>query len=313
MGGKNRKRQRKSESKHEEPRRALRGIPRAPLLVAACVLGLLAAITTVLIRPAPQSFRPLNIVLVTADTLRADRLPSYGYDRISTPYLDEMASSVVLFENASTVVPLTLPAHSSMFTGTFPMYHGVREDPLERNNLASQRAATVGRFKTELDRLVDEFGVEGIDEQEPSTLDAETQQQLAALGYLGGPSRVNVDLDRPLADPKDKIGLFNLIKEAGADSSQDRIEDAMAKIESVLLEDPDILEADRIELFDTKTEPAERVDIASAEPELAARLHRLLRSRLDTSRPPARSTPRPFPFRKISASACEGSGTFPDL
>ncbi len=128
MGGKNHKRHRESETKHEEPRGVSRRIPKAPLLVAVCVLFLLAAITAVLIRQAPQSLRPLNIVLVTADTLRADRLPAYGYDRISTPHLDEMASSGVLFENASTVVPLTLPAHSSMFTGTFPMYHGVRDN-----------------------------------------------------------------------------------------------------------------------------------------------------------------------------------------
>ena len=127
-----------------------------------------------------------------------------------------------------------------------PELFDVRADPLQQNNLASQRAATVSRLKTELDRLVEELGIEGIDEQGPVTLDAETQQQLAALGYLGGPAKVNVDPDRPLADPKDKIQLFNLIKEAGSDSSQDRIADAMEKIERVLREDPDILEAHNI-------------------------------------------------------------------
>ena len=104
----------------------------------------------------------------------------------------------------------------------------------------------MSQFKAELDQLIEELGVEGIDEQGPETLDAETQQQLAALGYLGGPSKIKIDPDRPLADPKDKIGLFNLIKDAGLDSSEGRVAEAMAKIDEVLREDPDILEAHNI-------------------------------------------------------------------
>ncbi len=79
-------------------------------------------------RLVPEARRPLNVVLVTADTLRADRLPGYGYEKVETPNLDRMAASGALFEQATTVVPLTLPAHSSMFTGTFPMHHGVRDN-----------------------------------------------------------------------------------------------------------------------------------------------------------------------------------------
>src|SRR3972149_14874 len=71
---------------------------------------------------------PLNVVLVTADTLRADKLGCYGNPRIQTPHIDRLAEQGVLFENATTVVPLTLPAHSSILTGTFPMYHGVRDN-----------------------------------------------------------------------------------------------------------------------------------------------------------------------------------------
>lgn len=70
----------------------------------------------------------MNVVLVTADTLRADKLGSYGNTRIETPNIDRLAAEGILFENATTVVPLTLPAHSSIFTGTFPMYHGVRDN-----------------------------------------------------------------------------------------------------------------------------------------------------------------------------------------
>ena len=64
---------------------------------------------------------PLNVVLVTADTLRSDKLGCYGSANVATPNLDRLAEAGVLFENATTVTPLTLPAHSSILTGTFPM------------------------------------------------------------------------------------------------------------------------------------------------------------------------------------------------
>jgi len=508
------RRERKKEAPRAKPR-----IPWKPVLAGAGLVAAAALAFSFLPRFVPEAHRPLNVVLVTADTLRADRLPAYGYDKVETPHLDRMAATGIVFEQASTVVPLTLPAHSSMFTGTFPMHHGVRDnggyylgqdqvtlaetlkengyqtggfvsafvldsrwglnqgfdhyyddfdlnkyenvgldtvqrrggevlqeavkwldgvkddrffawlhfydvhtpyeppepflsrykgyigarydgeiayldslmgelfdwlekndleedtlvifigdhgeslgqhqenthgffiydatmhvpfllkapyrqiragrripaqvrnvdlmptildlvavdppesiqgtslvpllegeaedlglfaysesfyprhhygwselksirdgklhfidaprpelfdieaDPQQTTNLASQRARTVSELKTALDDLVARFGVEGIDEKAPETPDPDTQAQLAALGYLGGPSKIKIDPGRPLPDPKDKIGLFNLIKDAGADSSEDRIDEAMAKIEKVLAEDPDILEA----------------------------------------------------------------------
>jgi arylsulfatase A-like enzyme/tetratricopeptide (TPR) repeat protein len=506
------------ERKKETPK-TLRRIPWKPLLAVAGIAAIAAVALRFVPRFVPEAHRRLNVVLVTADTLRADHLPIYGYDRVETPNLSRMAASGVVFEEASSVVPLTLPAHSSMFTGTFPMHHGVRDnggyylgqdqvtlaetlkengyktggfvaafvldsrwglnqgfdryfddfdlnkyenvgldtvqrrggevlqeavkwmdevkddrffawlhfydvhtpyeapepflsrykgypgarydgeiayldslmgelfdwlekadleddtlvifigdhgeslgqheenthgffiydatmhvpfllkapyrqiragrripaqvrsidlmptildlvaveppetiqgtslvplleeetedlglfaysesfyprhhygwselksirngklqfidaprpelfdieaDPRQTKNLASQRAATVAELKTALDDMVARFGVEGIDEKAPETPDSDTQAQLAALGYLGGASKIKIDPNRPLPDPKDKIGLFNLIKDAGADSSEDRIDEAMAKIDKVLSEDPDILEA----------------------------------------------------------------------
>jgi arylsulfatase A-like enzyme/Tfp pilus assembly protein PilF len=70
----------------------------------------------------------LNVVLVTIDTLRADRLSSYGSPRELTPALDALAADGVRFANAATTVPFTLPAHSSIMTGTYPPFHGVREN-----------------------------------------------------------------------------------------------------------------------------------------------------------------------------------------
>ena len=62
----------------------------------------------------------LNVVLVTIDTLRADRLSSYGSEQVSTPHMDRLAREGVRFSNAATAVPFTLPAHSSIMTGTYP-------------------------------------------------------------------------------------------------------------------------------------------------------------------------------------------------
>jgi arylsulfatase A-like enzyme/Tfp pilus assembly protein PilF len=71
---------------------------------------------------------PRNLLLVSIDTLRADHLGCYGYAGAQTPRLDALAGSGLRFVQATTVVPLTLPAHSSLMTGTFPAWHGVRDN-----------------------------------------------------------------------------------------------------------------------------------------------------------------------------------------
>ncbi len=78
-------------------------------------------------QPKPAAkWRPLNIVVVTVDTLRADHLGCYGYTKIETPSLDRLAEKGVLFEDAVCQVPITPPSHASMFTGTYPGVHQVR-------------------------------------------------------------------------------------------------------------------------------------------------------------------------------------------
>ena len=71
---------------------------------------------------------PENVLLITIDTLRADALGSYGSATASTPHLDRLAERGHRFSQATTVVPLTLPAHSSLMTATFPATHGVRDN-----------------------------------------------------------------------------------------------------------------------------------------------------------------------------------------
>lgn len=68
----------------------------------------------------------MNLVVVTIDTLRADRLHCYGNQGIETPSLDALAQRGVLFENAVAQTPLTPPSHASIFTGTNPNVHHVR-------------------------------------------------------------------------------------------------------------------------------------------------------------------------------------------
>ena len=69
-----------------------------------------------------------HLLLVSIDTVRADALGSYGYAKAQTPRLDALAAQGLRFEQATTVTPLTLPAHSSLLTGTFPATHGVRDN-----------------------------------------------------------------------------------------------------------------------------------------------------------------------------------------
>ncbi|MCX6573439.1 MAG: sulfatase [Candidatus Aminicenantes bacterium] len=67
-----------------------------------------------------------NVLLITLDTTRADHLACYGYPGVATPNLDAIAGRGVLFEQAATATPLTLPAHTTIMTGMLPTYHGVR-------------------------------------------------------------------------------------------------------------------------------------------------------------------------------------------
>jgi arylsulfatase A-like enzyme len=95
---------------------------------------------------------PPNLLLISIDTLRADHLGCYGYPRPTSPFLDRLASQGVLFENAHTTAPWTLPSHTSLFTGLYPSQHGVVTDevalppevPTLAESLQAQGFATAG-------------------------------------------------------------------------------------------------------------------------------------------------------------------------
>ena len=99
----------------------------AGLARGGALLGLLADLG--LRRPgAARGGTPRNVLVVTLDTLRADHLGSYGYKGAQTPVLDALAARGARFAAATTTTPLTLSAHTSLFTGTWPTTHGVRDN-----------------------------------------------------------------------------------------------------------------------------------------------------------------------------------------
>ena len=75
-----------------------------------------------------KQLRQLNVILVTIDTLRADYVSAYGQGKADTPNLDRLAGEGVLFEHCIAQVPFTLPSHTTILSGTYPLYHRVRDN-----------------------------------------------------------------------------------------------------------------------------------------------------------------------------------------
>lgn len=84
---------------------------------------------------------PMNLLVITLDTTRADRIGCYGYMEALTPAIDSVASEGVLFERAYTPAPLTLPSHASLFTGLYPPEHGVITNGRARYSSANKTLA----------------------------------------------------------------------------------------------------------------------------------------------------------------------------
>jgi len=107
-------------------------------LTITALAGLTAGLLLILYHPGekktpiPESSSleqaELNVLLITIDTLRADRLGCYGYQEIETPHIDKLAQEGVLMANNIADVPLTLPSHASILTGTYALYHNVRDN-----------------------------------------------------------------------------------------------------------------------------------------------------------------------------------------
>src|SRR4051794_1204174 len=98
---------------------------------AAIVAVLLVAVGSGCSRVAPAPPAPAvpaNVLIVTVDTMRADRVGVYGAANVKTPVLDRLAREGAWVPQAVVQVPLTRPSHISLFTGRYPAEHGVRDN-----------------------------------------------------------------------------------------------------------------------------------------------------------------------------------------
>ncbi|PYT05861.1 MAG: hypothetical protein DMF49_12895, partial [Acidobacteria bacterium] len=114
---------------------------------AVLLLAWLGALPTPSCR---RSGRPV-LLLVTIDTLRADHLGCYGYSTAATPVIDALAHEGTRFTAASTVTPLTLPAHATILTGRYPRSTGVRNNgmfTLPREELTLAEALKAAGYET---------------------------------------------------------------------------------------------------------------------------------------------------------------------
>src|SRR5216684_4003 len=92
-------------------------------LVAFCLCPLLSLNSSA----SPPAKAQSDIFLITIDTLRADHVHCYGYDKIQTPALDALAKDCIRFANAFTPSPITNTSHASILTGLLPGSHGVTD------------------------------------------------------------------------------------------------------------------------------------------------------------------------------------------
>ena len=102
----------------------------SPLIVAAVVLASVTGcgLDRPALRRADAGNKP-NVLLITLDTTRADRLGLYGYEPSRSPSLDQLGAEAIVYDNAVSTSSWTLPSHASILTGKYPMSHGARFDP----------------------------------------------------------------------------------------------------------------------------------------------------------------------------------------
>jgi choline-sulfatase len=155
------------------------------------------------------------VIIISVDTLRADRLPAYGYDRVDTPHIDALRRDGILFTNAYAQVPLTLPSHLSLLTGTLPAEHGVRNnvgyrfDPSQHATLQSELKNAGYRTGAAISAYVlrSSTGIaEGFDFYD----DAIAVRAGAAIGSLQRPGTVTLERARQWLDASVQLPFFFL-------------------------------------------------------------------------------------------------------
>jgi hypothetical protein len=162
-------------------------------LLAASVIGVTPA------GAGDDGAKPPNVILISIDTLRADHLSCYGYERPTSPAIDALARQGTLFANAQSASSWTTPSHMTMMTGLLsgahrrpgahgrarpqdlPVVFNVRTDPGERHaRAASPAKARV--FQEYVERAIDDPARAGPGSDR--ALDEGTIAELRSLGYL---------------------------------------------------------------------------------------------------------------------------------
>ena len=132
-----------------------------------------------------------SVVLIVVDTLRADHLGLYGYDRPTSPNMDAWAADGRVFEHAFAPAPWTLPSFSSLYTGRWPLIH--------QGGLASEKASDEGRAPVFLGPVADlPTLAETLQDAGVRTLAVATNPYLApSFGMARGFDRYDLDLGPP--------------------------------------------------------------------------------------------------------------------
>ncbi len=102
-------------------------IPRLTTCILSLLLVLSSGMSYAQKQRLPAKPRPANLVLITIDTLRADHVGCYGYAKARTPNLDALCAAGTRFDAAYSVVPTTLPSHTTIMTGAYPMKTGMHD------------------------------------------------------------------------------------------------------------------------------------------------------------------------------------------
>lgn len=124
----------KDKTRKQMPQVQERPIRRSKHIFLACAgsVLILGTVAGIFLSRGPAvsagAYAGYNLLLVTIDTVRADHLPLYGYEKVETPALDALASSSFIFENAICHAPMTLPSHASLLTGKLPIAHGIHDN-----------------------------------------------------------------------------------------------------------------------------------------------------------------------------------------
>lgn len=109
-------------------------MPKKRVLFVVALLAAAGTAALIILRPRRPDLdrlrggRDFNVILITVDTLRADKIGCYGSPRVKTPVMDAFAAAGVRFEKCIAQTPLTLPSHTTIMTGTLPIHHGVRDN-----------------------------------------------------------------------------------------------------------------------------------------------------------------------------------------